>query len=73
MSSATQILRNTPSILASASVGGKKESEGPLGEYFDKINDDPYMSTVSWAEISNVPKTSPRRNGWLPNGFDTVF
>lgn len=45
MSSATQILRNTPSILASASVGGKKESEGPLGEYFDKINDDPYMST----------------------------
>ncbi len=45
MSSATQILRNTPSILSSASIGGKKESEGPLGDYFDKINDDPYMST----------------------------
>lgn len=41
---ATKILKNTPSVIASAAVGGKKEHEGPMGDYFDKINDDPYFS-----------------------------
>lgn len=41
----TRILKNTPSIISSAAIGGKMESEGPLGQYFDKINEDPYMST----------------------------
>lgn len=44
MRKTTHILKNTPSIISSAAIGGKKESEGPLGDYFDKINDDPYMS-----------------------------
>ena len=30
----------TPFILNSASVVGKKEGEGPLGEYFDVIGND---------------------------------
>jgi CobQ-like glutamine amidotransferase family enzyme len=29
-------------------VGGKLESEGPLGYCFDKVNDDPYMSAESF-------------------------
>lgn len=37
-------LANPPSIITSAAVGGYKELEGPMGEYFDKINDDPYFS-----------------------------
>ena len=37
-------LENTPSIITSAAVGGQKEHEGPMGEYFDKINNDPYFS-----------------------------
>lgn len=41
---ATKILNKTPSVIASAAVGGKKEHEGPMGEYFDKINNDPYFS-----------------------------
>lgn len=41
----THIYKNPPSIISSAAIGGKMESEGPLGEYFDKINEDPYMST----------------------------
>lgn len=45
MRKTTHILKNTPSIISSAAIGGKMESDGPLGEYFDKINEDPYMST----------------------------
>ncbi|MDO5125713.1 MAG: stage V sporulation protein AD [Ruminococcus sp.] len=45
MNRATKLLRNTPSILSSSAIGGKKEGEGPLGDYFDKINEDAYMST----------------------------
>ena len=45
---ATKFMNTQPSVLASAAIGGKKESEGPLGEYFDKINDDPYFSTDTY-------------------------
>ena len=41
---ATKILQNTPSIISSAAIGGKKEQDGPMGAYFDKINVDPYFS-----------------------------
>lgn len=41
---ATKIFSNTPSVISSAAIGGKKEHDGPMGDYFDKINDDPYMS-----------------------------
>ena len=40
----THIFKDPPGVVASAAVGGKMEGEGPMGEYFDKINDDPYMS-----------------------------
>ena len=42
MSRATKILKNTPSVISA--IGGKMESQGPLSDYFDKINEDPYMS-----------------------------
>lgn len=45
---ATKSMDTQPSVLASAAIGGKKESEGPLGEYFDKINDDPYFSSDTY-------------------------
>ncbi|WP_294409462.1 stage V sporulation protein AD [uncultured Ruminococcus sp.] len=47
---ATKILKNTPSIIASAAVGGKMENEGPMGDYFDKINDDPYFSAETFEQ-----------------------
>ncbi len=40
----THIFKDPPGVIASAAVGGKMEGEGPMGEYFDKISDDPYMS-----------------------------
>lgn len=45
---ATKLLDTQPSVIASAAIGGKKEGEGPLGEYFDKINDDPYLSADTY-------------------------
>ena len=34
------IFENPPFIIGEASVAGKKEGEGPLGTYFDKIEED---------------------------------
>ena len=45
---ATKLMKTSPSVISFAAIGGKKENEGPLGDYFDKINDDPYFSTDSF-------------------------
>ncbi|MEE1313686.1 MAG: stage V sporulation protein AD [Lachnospiraceae bacterium] len=39
-----------PYILASSSVVGKKESEGPLGSFFDEIIEDPMAGQDNWEE-----------------------
>lgn len=44
----TKFMSTQPSVISSAAVGGKKEGEGPLAEYFDKINDDPYLSEKTY-------------------------
>lgn len=41
---------NKPLISASASVVGQKEGEGPLGEYFDRVIDDPMAGQNTWEE-----------------------
>ena len=50
----TLICENKPVIKGYASVAGKKESEGPLGKFFDKIIYDPYngLETFEDAESS---------------------
>ena len=45
---ATKLMKTSPSVISFADIAGKKENEGPLGDYFDKINDDPYLSTDSF-------------------------
>lgn len=48
---------NPPYILGCASVVGKKEGEGALGEYFDFIDEDPMFGGKSWEEAeSNLQK-----------------
>ena len=39
-----------PVILASASVVGKKEGEGPLHGRFDSVSQDTYFGTKSWEQ-----------------------
>ena len=53
---ATKLMKTSPSVISFAAIGGKKENEGPLGDYFDKINDDPYLSTDSFEHFYEITK-----------------
>ena len=44
------VLDNPPIITAWASVAGKKESEGPLGNHFDLVEKDSYFSQSTWEQ-----------------------
>lgn len=44
---------NKPLISASASVVGQKEGEGPLGEYFDRVIDNPMAGQNTWEEAES--------------------
>ena len=44
------ILGNSPSIVAWASVAGKKEMQGPLANSFDLIKEDPYFGQKTWEQ-----------------------
>ena len=39
---------NAPYLKGWASVAGKKEGEGPLGNLIDQIIEDPYFGQESW-------------------------
>ncbi len=50
---------NAPTITAWASVAGKKESEGPLGAYFDRTSQDTYWGEKSWEKAEcHMQKTA---------------
>lgn len=42
------IFKRTPFIKSYASIAGKKESEGPLGKYFDEVEPDEYFGMKSF-------------------------
>ena len=39
----TRCLRNAPSVLSFAAVGGRFEGEGPLRDYFDELSEDHFF------------------------------
>lgn len=46
-----------PYIISAASVAGKKEGEGPLGKYFDMVEEDSMFGAKTWEEAeSNMLK-----------------
>lgn len=47
-------LQNPPSIVAGASVVGKKEGEGPLKRSFDYISSDSYFGEKTWEKAESV-------------------
>lgn len=47
------IFENPPCIVGYSSVAGKKESEGPLGTYFDYIEEDPMFGGTSWEDAES--------------------
>ena len=44
---------NPPCILATASIAGKKEGEGPLGALFDVIEEDPMLGKKTWEDAES--------------------
>lgn len=74
----TIIFGSVPSIISSAAVGGKMEGEGPLGQYFDKINDDPYLSTETFEQgESKLQKEAMlhmlQKASLKPDDIDIIF
>lgn len=49
----TVILRKKPKITGFAAVVGKKESEGPLGAFFDKVFEDTTLGEKSWEKAES--------------------
>jgi len=47
------LFQNPPYIIATASIVGKKEGEGPLAAYFDVIEEDPLVGKDSWEEAES--------------------
>ncbi len=47
------IFQNPPYIISGSSVAGKKESEGPLGQLFDMVWEDPMLGKDSWEEAES--------------------
>lgn len=50
-------MENMPSINGFAAVAGKKESEGPLGKYFDYTYDDTTLGESSWEKAESKLQT----------------
>ena len=43
-----------PCIISCASIVGQKESEGPLGSYFDMVCEDPMVGAKNWEEAESA-------------------
>ncbi len=53
----TILFEKTPYIVGYSSVAGKKEGEGPLGNYFDLIDQDPMFGMKTWEEAESKMQT----------------
>lgn len=74
----TILMQSPPSVLSFAAIGGKKEAEGPMGKYFDKINEDPYFSEDTFEKgESQLQKQAVdhalRKGGLGPGQIDVLF
>ena len=47
------LFEHPPYIISYSSVAGKKEGEGPLGKYFDVIEEDPMFGGKTWEEAES--------------------
>ena len=65
-------------ILSGASVVGSKEGEGPLGEFFDAIGEDPMFGCESWEEAESILQKEAAtmavgKAGLLPSDIRMMF
>lgn len=74
----TIILKSKPRIIANAGVAGKKESEGPLGEFFDETFEDTTMGQQSWEKaetefMKSAVELAISKSALLKSEIDGVF
>lgn len=74
----TVIMREPPSVVSYAAIGGKKEEEGPMGQYYDKINEDPYFSEDTFEKAeSQLQKQAVghalSKGGFSSSDIDVLF
>ena len=72
------VFEQQPAILSSAAIGGKKESEGPLASYFDRLNTDTKFGQKSWekaeSKMQELALDNARRKIELQYGdLDVLF
>ena len=53
----TLVFRQPPSILQTSAVGGKKEAQGPLSQYFDYLSQDTKFGQKSWEKAESQMQT----------------
>lgn len=69
---------NDPTIISHASIAGKKEGEGPLGGYFDRVLPDDRWECRSWEECESKLQTQTlelaiKNAGKTNNDIDTLI
>lgn len=47
------LFANPPYVTAGSSIAGKKEGEGPLGSYFDQVEEDPMFGGTTWEDAES--------------------
>ena len=67
---ASLLFEDPPLILSAASVVGKKEGEGPLGKYFDRIEMDSMLGKRTWEEAESELQTRTARLAIEKSGLD---
>ncbi|MDE6635213.1 MAG: stage V sporulation protein AD, partial [Lachnospiraceae bacterium] len=63
------MFKNKPLIKSWASVAGKKESEGPLGAYFDVTADDDMYSGKNWEQAESRMQTAAVKKAIYKSGL----
>ena len=67
---ASLLFEDPPLIISAASVVGKKEGEGPLGKYFDRIEMDSMLGKRTWEEAESELQTRTARLAIEKSGLD---
>ena len=50
----TMVLSRPPCVLSYASIGGRMEGEGPLGDSFDEVNQDSFFGEKTWEKAESA-------------------
>ena len=74
----TILLKNKPSILGYASIVGKKEHEGPIGDEFDDYDEDCRFGEKTFEKAesrlqTNTVKLALKKSGFKETDIDCIF